>query len=155
MSTLRAALSSALASPLEVIAAFSGIAGIITHLIIRPLELDTQGFPIFWSYLAVLANLGGTYVWLCGLSPDQALLRTFVASTAFNFGLFSSILLYRAFFHRLHRFPGPFGAKLSRFYATRLSGSKLKMNEEIQKMHEKYGDFVRLGMSPASPVPLS
>ncbi|KAF4545568.1 Cytochrome P450 [Lasiodiplodia theobromae] len=52
---------------------------------------------------------------------------------------------YRLFFHRLRKFPGPFGAKLSRFYVTLTSAKKVQYHEEIKKWHEKYGDFIRTG----------
>ncbi|EKG20298.1 Cytochrome P450 [Macrophomina phaseolina MS6] len=53
--------------------------------------------------------------------------------------------VYRVFFHRLRHFPGPFGAKLSRFYSAYLAGKDIKYYKEIEKMHRKYGDFVRTG----------
>jgi cytochrome P450 len=60
-------------------------------------------------------------------------------------GLFSSMLIYRAFFHRLRHYPGPFLAKLSTFYITARSVKKLHLFEEVQKLHAQYGDYVRLG----------
>lgn len=62
-------------------------------------------------------------------------------------GLTLSILTYRAFFHRLNRFPGPFAARLSNFYPTYLSAKKLHLYEEVEQLHRQYGDFVRLGRS--------
>ncbi|KAK5997675.1 Cytochrome P450 monooxygenase orf5 [Cladobotryum mycophilum] len=69
-------------------------------------------------------------------------------------GLYSSMLVYRAFFHRLGRYPGPFLARLSNFYITAKSIKKLHLFEEVQKLHAQYGDIVRLGpteLSIASP----
>lgn len=60
-------------------------------------------------------------------------------------GIFSSMLIYRASFHRLNRFPGPFLARLSNFYVTSLSVKKFHLFEEIQELHGKYGDIVRVG----------
>lgn len=60
-------------------------------------------------------------------------------------GIFTSILVYRALFHRLSRFPGPFFARLSNFYVTSLSVKKFHLFEEIKELHEKYGDIVRVG----------
>ncbi|KAJ5510414.1 Cytochrome P450 [Penicillium expansum] len=59
------------------------------------------------------------------------------------------MLVYRGFFHRLGKFPGPFLARLSNLYLTMLS-SKLHLYEEIGKLHEIYGDYVRTGPTEIS-----
>ena len=64
---------------------------------------------------------------------------------AFAGGLFSSILVYRAWFHRLHSFPGPPGLKLSQLYhiwCTR----RLDRYHWIHRLHKRYGPVVRVGM---------
>lgn len=60
-------------------------------------------------------------------------------------GIFTSILVYRAFFHRLNIFPGPYPARLTNLYPTALSAKRLHLYEEVQELHKQYGDFVRLG----------
>ncbi|BCR84059.1 cytochrome P450 [Aspergillus chevalieri] len=65
-------------------------------------------------------------------------------------GLYSSMLVYRGFFHRLCQFPGPFLARLSNFYLTRLSAKNLHLYEEVQALHREYGDIVRVGPSELS-----
>lgn len=60
-------------------------------------------------------------------------------------GIYSSILVYRAAFHRLNRFPGPFLARLSNAYVTSLSVKNFHLFEEIRDLHAKYGDIVRVG----------
>ncbi|RMD44762.1 hypothetical protein DV735_g306, partial [Chaetothyriales sp. CBS 134920] len=65
-------------------------------------------------------------------------------------GIFASILVYRAAFHRLNRFPGPFLARLSNFYVTSLSVKNFHLFEEVQGLHAKYGDIVRIGPSELS-----
>ncbi|KAJ5758202.1 Cytochrome P450 [Penicillium nucicola] len=62
------------------------------------------------------------------------------------------MLVYRAFLHRLSRFPGPFLARLSNFYVTALSGKKLQLCDEIQKLHQQYGDYVRIGPTEISII---
>lgn len=56
------------------------------------------------------------------------------------------MVIYRAFFHRIRHFPGPFWAGVSRFYAFGLAAKNLQYNVELQKLHEEYGDFIRTGM---------
>ena len=65
-------------------------------------------------------------------------------------GIYASLLAYRAFFHRLNSFPGPFVARLTNFYPTYLSAKKLHLYEETERLHRQYGDFVRLGPSELS-----
>lgn len=140
------ALSSALGASWEALAWVSLLLGVAAHLSLQPFEIDSSAWTLLFSYLGVLATLAVSFVTAGGFSLSDSLLRTIIASSAFNVGLASSILLYRAFFHRLRRFPGPFLAKLSRFYAMIKAASRLQANIDIQNLHAEYGDFVRVGM---------
>ncbi|KAL2783866.1 benzoate 4-monooxygenase cytochrome P450 [Aspergillus keveii] len=64
-------------------------------------------------------------------------------------GLFSSVLVYRAFFHRLRRFPGPRLARLGSLYAVVLAHD-LGIFRRYRKVHQQYGDLVRVGPSELS-----
>ncbi|THC90909.1 hypothetical protein EYZ11_009626 [Aspergillus tanneri] len=59
-------------------------------------------------------------------------------------GLYSSLVLYRIFFHRLNRFPGPFAARISGLWLSwrfrRRDGCF-----QLQKLHDRYGPIVRIG----------
>ena len=58
--------------------------------------------------------------------------------------LFSSMTIYRLFFHRLRHFPGPKLAAITKFwhvFEARYSTNYLVM----QRMHEEYGTLVRTG----------
>lgn len=44
------------------------------------------------------------------------------------------------------RFPGPVLAKLSNFYVTSLSAKSFQLYKEVEKLHKRYGDYVRIGM---------
>ena len=74
-----------------------------------------------------------------------------VTTVAFLYlaGLYTSLVTYRSLFHPLNKFPGPFGARISNFWLS----AHLKDGDafrEVQKWHEKYGDFVRVGSSDLS-----
>ncbi|UKZ52617.1 hypothetical protein TrVGV298_006398 [Trichoderma virens] len=56
--------------------------------------------------------------------------------------LFTSISVYRLFFHRLRHFPGPFAAKLTKFYGP-YSAWDGKLHVKHIKLFEEYGDIVR------------
>ena len=58
--------------------------------------------------------------------------------------LFTSMLVYRSFFHPLNSFPGPRFAKLSKFYQF-FTGLKLDACRRSHEAHKKYGNFVRTG----------
>jgi hypothetical protein len=53
-------------------------------------------------------------------------------------------MVYNLYFHPLRNFPGPFEARATRIWYCRklLSGT---ISFEIGKMHEEYGDVVRIG----------
>ncbi|GME28827.1 putative benzoate 4-monooxygenase cytochrome P450 [Neofusicoccum parvum] len=119
--------------------------GVLFHVtVLRNLEVDNFMYHLLSSLLAATVMLTFAYV-LVGFSFLSALSRTCLASLSFNTGLFLSIAIYRVFFHRLRKFPGPFGAKVSRFYSAYLAGKEVKYFKEIERMHHRYGDFIRTG----------
>lgn len=64
-------------------------------------------------------------------------------------GLYASLIIYRSLFHPLNKFPGPFGARISSFWLS----ARVKDGDafrQIHKLHDKYGDFVRVGSSDLS-----
>ena len=63
----------------------------------------------------------------------------------FAFGLLGSMTLYRAFFHRIGNFPGPFGARLSKFWTVAQVAAKLDYHKKLDALHQTYGDYVRTG----------
>lgn len=80
------------------------------------------------------------------------------AKTAFGLGLSLSaglalgMFIYRSFFHRLRGFPGPFLARFSNLHVTTMSAKNLHLYEEVQSLHRKYGDFVRIGGLPSREI---
>lgn len=63
-------------------------------------------------------------------------------------GIILSMGVYRLLFHRLRAFPGPFWAKVTNVYHTVLTAKKLHLFEEVEILHNQYGDFVRIGIIP-------
>jgi hypothetical protein len=128
--------------------ALAGVSGVSAHtLLYRHGEWDLKAPAIFVSYIALLIaataaqgvlNLTGTQ----DVAPLSKMVMYHIA------GVYLSMLVYRAFFHRLSKFSGPFFARLSNFYVTALSAKKLQLCDEIKKLHLQYGDYVRIGMMP-------
>ncbi|KAF2685629.1 cytochrome P450 [Lentithecium fluviatile CBS 122367] len=74
--------------------------------------------------------------------------------------LISSILIYRAFFHRLRKYPGAFGARLSKLHSLRHVVPSCQYYIEVEGLHRKYNsDIIRTGprelsVTNADAIPL-
>jgi hypothetical protein len=111
------------------------VLGVAFHLSIRPIEFEFIMFHFMVASVFTFALL--VYV----LGFVTAVLFT----ATFNTAVLSSIAVYRLAFHRCRQFPGPFAAKVTRFYAASLSAKNVKYYKELANMHDQYGDFVRTG----------
>jgi hypothetical protein len=76
---------------------------------------------------------------------DQAVLTTTVIYGGYFSALWTSMVVYRVFFHRLNKFPGPFMAKVSKIYHTVLVVRTMDNYLLLDKWHQEYGAFVRTG----------
>lgn len=98
--------------------------------------------------------VSGVALWQLFPADYPSLLVSFTTASQLTgiviLGIVSSMMVYRGAFHRLGHFPGPFLARFSNLYITRLSAKKLHLYEEIQRLHHKYGDYVRIGRSTNS-----
>ncbi|KAM0287617.1 hypothetical protein ACHAO9_007647 [Fusarium lateritium] len=122
------------------------LVGVVTHIFVfRKGEWDlwASAFLRAWAFYefatpCLLVQYGDLSTWKAFSITNKSLL-------AFAIGLTSSMLIYRVFFHRLTRYPGPFRARLSNLYATKLANKEEHMYLEVQKLHRQYGDIVRIG----------
>ncbi|KAL4886878.1 benzoate 4-monooxygenase cytochrome P450 [Aspergillus karnatakaensis] len=71
-------------------------------------------------------------------------------STSLLGGLTISILVYRARFHRLGKFPGPFAARLSTWYIISLRTRYPDTFNAVRDLNQRYGDIVRTGPTEIS-----
>ncbi len=127
--------------------------GVSAHLaVFRRGEWDVSSPSIFVFYSTVFAAaMLSSYAGLVNVAPSEV-----AQAAAYHAGgLYGSMLVYRAFFHRLSDYPGPFLARLTNFYITARSMRKLHLFEEVQKLHAQYGDYVRLGEWRSPGLPLS
>lgn len=74
------------------------------------------------------------------LTTSLSIILSYVAA------LFSSILLYRRFFHRLRNFPGPTWAGLTKFWHV-FHCLDSQNHLLLEDLHQNYGQFVRTGAS--------
>jgi hypothetical protein len=121
----------------------AGLIGVAAHQVVfRHGEWTGQAHAIIYSHaIALFAGLAAAFV------RSYPIFEVFRVAGAYLAGLYGSMLIYRAFFHRLGSFPGPFAARLSRFYAFEKATRTNRSCEDVQKLHEQYGDFVRVGTS--------
>lgn len=59
--------------------------------------------------------------------------------------LFGSITIYRLYFHRLNRFPGPRLAAVTKLWHVWQCRDS-RNHQVLEKLHQEYGSFVRTGM---------
>jgi hypothetical protein len=141
-----AALEPILRSSWQTTVGVSALAGVLSHhTVFRPYEIDGAAWGLVFTYIGLFVALCIAYVQIAGFGFFSSLCRTLLIAVTYNVSLTASILVYRAFFHRLGPFPGPFNARLSRFYAFHKATKTIRGCEDIQKLHEQYGDFVRVG----------
>jgi hypothetical protein len=113
----------------------SALLGVMFHLCIQAIDFEL----VMFHYMAF-----STFVFL-GIVYVAGFLNAVLLATSFNTGLLSSMAVYRIFLHRCREFPGPVGAKLTKFYAMRLSAKDTQYYKELASMHNQYGDIVRTG----------
>ncbi|OJD33853.1 cytochrome p450 [Diplodia corticola] len=132
------------APPAGALAAVAALYGVLFHaLVLRKLQVEEHLYSFLGSYLAAM---GAVFpICLLVLDARAALARAALLIVSFNAGLYLSMGVYRAFFHRLRKFPGPWGAKLSRFYVTATSARDVQYHVAVKRWHEQYGDFIRTG----------
>ncbi|RJE20916.1 Cytochrome p450 [Aspergillus sclerotialis] len=127
--------------------AVAGISGISAHIFLyRHGEWDLTAPKIFIFYLTLL--LGAVIVDHLELTGLENTTQRHLAVRSVGchiLAIYSSMLIYRALFHRLCKFPGPFLARLSNFYVAGLSAKKAQLYKETQRLHKLYGDYVRIG----------
>ena len=133
------------ALPLYPFAAVAALCGVISHL---------TNFIRGEHHLNVLSLLTTALLFQCGLLVGlsgylglpqlEAFRIVTLLSSSYLGALWTSMLVYRCFFHPLRDWPGPLGARLSMFYHV-FQIRKLDQYKYLQRLHEKYGDFVRIG----------
>lgn len=81
----------------------------------------------------------------------QACASVFSLVACYLAGVYTSLLAYRVFISPLNRFPGPYGARISSLWLS----AQLTNHDAYKKvlsLHQKYGDFVRVGSNDLSIV---
>ena len=99
---------------------------------------------LFYSYIVLAVALFFMELRIDDETYRGALQNTAFLIRAYTSTLFTSIIIYRAYFHRLYSFPGPFLARvldLEHVYQVRHSQN----HQLLLRLHKEYGTFVRTG----------
>ncbi|KAH8902894.1 cytochrome P450 3A24 [Coniochaeta sp. PMI_546] len=127
----------------KTLAATGAVIGVSSHLLYWMHGLRApQSAQIFWFHVTAFALTTALSIYSHGVVDGITVAG--VLNGSYLAGVFTSISIYRVFFHRLSRFPGPFPAKVSKLYST-WKARHLNAHNDVMAMHEKYGDIVRSG----------
>ena len=100
-------------------------------------------------FLVLLLPLYFLAVFVSQTSSDdvyQGLKTSTLVCGTYAAALYTSIVVYRLFFHQLRKFPGPAFAKVTKFWHFfKVLDSKNYLL--LEKLHQQYGDIVRTGTS--------
>ncbi|KAJ3557180.1 hypothetical protein NM688_g1609 [Phlebia brevispora] len=118
--------------------------GVVTHAIFKYFEPSSA---VVHAALLIILPLLLSALLVSHLHPLNAVITTLAT---FNASLCSSLVLYRLSpFHPYYKFPGPLPCKITKFWLAWTS-SYGKQHIYIRRLHEKYGDIVRIGPNEIS-----
>lgn len=133
-----------------VICAGGAVAGVASHLLYfhhgehhRNAVTYIQVFLVTCLTVVVLYMRGGSTL-------GEALSSTSSLAAFYLGGLYTSLLTYRLFFNPLNKIPGPFPARIAGLWYSAKIGAKADAPAVLVKIHEKYGDFLRVGPNDLS-----
>lgn len=123
----------------------SCLAGVASHLcyFIRG-EHHRQIRNIAIFVLGIAVTITALQVQIFDVPLGHAHRLTSLMASAYAVGLFSSITLYRAFFHPLRQFAGPVAMKITKL-AHVYQSYKLDNYLQLEELRKQYGEFVRTG----------
>lgn len=109
-----------------------------------------HGIHYLQTFIAIFIITIPTFVGI-GEPLVKAFLTTTTLAGYYLTGLYGSLIIGRIFFSPLRHFPGPFRAKISSLgFSVKLR--KGDSHRKLLALHQKYGDFVRVGSSDLSII---
>ena len=131
-------------SRIDIICSVSLI-GLLSHILLFIQgEWHLLAPRLFWSFVYSIIALFMLNLMCMKETPGTALLDTILPFSVYLLSLSSSIVVYRIFFHRLRQIPGPFWAKVSKFWHV-FQCIDSKNHLLLDRLSKKYGPFVRTG----------
>ncbi len=121
--------------------------GPITHLCIFSRgELNNYAAHIASSFIFAFLS-AALFYYLHSAYLLASVIKASILISSYLLALGGSILTYRAFSHRLRRFPGDRLDGLTKWGAVIKAQRNGQYFLELKCLHKKYGDFVRIGHS--------
>lgn len=129
-----------------VITTGSALSGILSHVLVWiRLDLDMRSNKVVFS-ICLSFVCAPVALYLHGLALCDSIFTSLLAHLSFAIGTFTSTAIYRAFLHPLKHFPGPFAGKITSFWKVKeFVNSDYQNYLVFDRLHRRYGDFVRLG----------
>ncbi|BCS24988.1 cytochrome P450 [Aspergillus puulaauensis] len=131
------------------ILATASLTGVALHLLFfKHVEVDKRPASTAASFVAAYFLLANALPRISSEYAGFAWSYTvaLLAWASLVLSLWTSILVYRAFFHPLKSFPGPFGARLSKLWSlNKVLETNIRWYRTLDALHQQYGDFVRTG----------
>lgn len=126
-------------------------AGILSHTLIfirNEHHIQAPQLSRLFLLLSFFLFIGEARIWALRDSCQAAKTSALIV-LSYGASLITSIAMYRLFFHKLRKFPGPIKARVSKFWhvGKLLSRPNFKVLDEL---HQQYGDFVRTGPNEIS-----
>ncbi|KAL7929595.1 cytochrome P450 [Trichoderma chlorosporum] len=140
--------------PLNYTLLTAGAVGVLAHLVYFN-RGEHHLAPQRYVFAAVVSFLSGALLIRSSVffGPNADWISAVILSTkihaCFFEGLYSSLIVYRLFFHPLNKFPGPIGARISTFWLI-YHVRTLDAWRKITALHDQYGPYVRIGPSELS-----
>lgn len=133
---------------LPILSVVAASAGLLSHVFYF-IHGEHQKEALFLFTLLLLLPPMSCLILTCflQLSLSHAAQLTATSITSYLGALWTSMIIYRSYFHRLHHFPGPTLARASKLYHC-LKLGKMDNFRKLAGWHREYGDFVRTGMHP-------
>ena len=121
--------------------------GVLSHVAyFRRGEHHKETLPLIQLFAASIPLSALSLAHFLHFNYGQAILDAACIVGSFVGGVWTSMIIYRAFFHRLNKFPGPWPLKLTKFCQL-VSLWKLDAFRRSYRQHQKHGNFVRTGRS--------
>lgn len=109
-------------------------------------EHHLQAYRLFLAAITAPAVITTILSRFYAFSVVEAALYATAMWWAYFVALWTSMVVYRLFFHRLSGFDGPLMWKISKPFGWLPAITKLDNYKVVAKLHQQYGDYVRTGM---------
>lgn len=128
----------------------AAVLGVLSHILyFRRGEHHKETLPYLQLFAASIPISALALAHFLHFAYAQAIFCAVCIVGSFLGGIWTSMIFYRAFFHPLNKFPGPWPLKISKF-SQLVSTWRLDAFRKSYRQHQKYGNFVRTGRSTIS-----